>query len=353
MKQIIHIVGNRPQFIKLAVLYKAIAARKIARQLILHTGQHHSQEMSGVFFDDLALPAPDIRLQVENTDPDLFIAHTTKQIQQYLAEEKPGTVIIYGDTNTTYAAAIAAARTGQLLHHFEAGVRTGDLKAPEEINRLLADRLSSVHYCCTMHNLQTLKAEGFGTAITASPVFTGDLMLDAYLKIPEDVSFRPETGAYVACTIHRAENILIKKNLEAIINALNELHQQIPVIVPLHPHTQKRIAAAGVPVSFSVMPPLGYPQMKAFIKQAGFVITDSGGVSREAYFAEKPSLVIMERPVWPEIIRSGAGMACAPNREAILSAFVRLAQLTPGYEAALFGYGNAAQQICDHLSDSL
>lgn len=346
-------MGNRPQFIKLAVLYKAIAARKIARQLILHTGQHSSQEMSGIFFDDLALPAPDIRLQIENTDPDLFIAHTTRQIQQYLAHEKPGTVIIYGDTNTTYAAAMAAARTGQSLHHFESGVRTGDLRAPEEINRLVADRLSSVHYCCTMHNLQTLKAEGFGTTIAASPVFTGDLMLDAYLKIPEDASFRPETVSYVACTIHRAENILIKENLMAVIGALNALHRQIPVIVPLHPHTQKRIAETGATVSFRVLSPLGYPQMKAFIKQAAFVITDSGGVSREAYFAGKPSLVIMERPVWPEIIRFGAGLACAPDLAAIQHAFARLVQLTPRSETALFGYGNAAQNICDHLSDSL
>ncbi len=346
-------MGNRPQFIKLAVLYQAIAARKIARQQILHTGQHYSHEMSGVFFDDLALPAPDIRLQVENTDPDLFIAHTTRQIQQYLAKEKPDTVIIYGDTNTTYAAAKAAARTGQTLHHFEAGVRTGDLKAPEEINRLVADRLSSVHYCCTTHNLQTLKAEGFGTSIRATPVFTGDLMLDAYLKIPEDTSFRLEAAPYVACTIHRAENILIKQHLEAIIEALNTLHRHIPVVVPLHPHTQKKIAETGATVSFRVVPPLGYPQMKAFIKQASLVITDSGGVSREAYFAEKPSLVIMERPVWPEIIRSGAGLACGPNKDAILHAFTRLDQLKPGFEAALFGYGNAAQNICDHLSDSL
>ncbi|MCF3107934.1 UDP-N-acetylglucosamine 2-epimerase [Niabella sp. CC-SYL272] len=353
MKQIIHIVGNRPQFIKLAVLYKAIEARKIARQQILHTGQHHSQEMSGIFFDDLALPAPHIQLQIENTDPDQFIAHTTRQLQHYLAAEQPGAVMIYGDTNTTYAAAMAAARTGQSLHHFEAGVRTGDLKAPEEINRLLADRLSSVHYCCTLHNLQTLKAEGYGTAITATPFFTGDLMLDAYLKIPEDASFKPETTSYVACTIHRAEHILVKKNLEAIIDALNDLHRQIPVIVPLHPHTQKKITEAGLTVSFRIIPPLGYPQMKAFIKQAAFIITDSGGVSREAYFAEKPSLVVMARPVWPEIIRSGAGLACAPHRDAILNTFIQLAQHTPNYKAALFGYGNAAQNICDHLSDSL
>lgn len=353
MKQIIHIVGNRPQFIKLAVLYKAIAASGIARQVILHTGQHSSHEMSGIFFNELALPDPDIRLQIDNTDPDLFTAMVTRQLQTYLADQKPSTVLIYGDTNTTRAAAIAAARTGQNLHHFEAGVRTGDLKAPEEVNRLIADRLSSTHYCCTSYNLQTLKAEGFGTAITAHPVFTGDLMLDAYLKIPEKEGFRAETVPYIGCTIHRAENIQVTENLKAIIAALNALHQQIPVIMPLHPHTQKKIEAAGAAIAFRTIAPLGYPEMKAFIKQAAFMITDSGGVSREAYFAAKRSLVVMEQPVWPEIIRAGAGISTPPVTAAILAAFSRLVQLNPDFTTAIFGNGNAAQKVCDQLSASL
>ncbi|WP_018628943.1 UDP-N-acetyl glucosamine 2-epimerase [Niabella aurantiaca] len=353
MKQIIHIVGNRPQFIKLAVLYKAIAERGIARQVILHTGQHSSHEMSGVFFNELALPDPDIQLRIDNSDPDLFTATAIRQLQQYLAGAKASAVIIYGDTNTTYAAAIAAARTGQPLHHFEAGVRTGSLKTPEEINRLVADRLSTTHYCCTPNNLQTLRAEGFGTAIRSTPVFTGDLMLDAYLKIPGKETFRIKETSYIGCTIHRAENILIRENLEAIIAALNDIHRQIPVVVPLHPHTQKKIAETGAAVLFRIVAPLGYPEMKAFIKRADFVITDSGGVSREAYFAAKRSLIIMEHPVWPEIIRSGAGLSCSPDAAAILSSFSRLPQLTPDYETAVFGYGNAAQNVCDHLTDSL
>jgi len=353
LKQIIHIVGNRPQFIKLAVLYKAIAERGIARQVILHTGQHSSHEMSGIFFNELALPDPDIRLQIDNTDPDLFTAMVTRQLQQYLSGQKASTVMIYGDTNTTRAAAIAAARTGQNLHHFEAGVRTGNMKVPEEVNRLIADRLSSTHYCCTPYNLQTLKAEGFGTAIAAHPVFTGDLMLDAYLKIPEKAGFRANTALYIGCTIHRAENIQVTENLKAIIEALNRIHRQIPVIMPLHPHTQKKIADAGIAIAFSAIAPLGYPEMKAFIKQAAFVITDSGGVSREAYFAGRRSLVVMEQPVWPEIIRAGAGISTASGTGAILGAFSRLEQLKPDFTSAIFGNGNAAQKVCDHLSASL
>nr|WP_262903624.1 UDP-N-acetylglucosamine 2-epimerase [Niabella beijingensis] len=350
LKKIIHIVGNRPQFIKLAVLYKAIAESGMARQFILHTGQHSSHEMSGIFFDQLALPAPDIRLQIDNTDPDLFIAAATRQIRDHLFANNYNAVLIYGDTNTTYAAAIAAARSGQTLHHIEAGVRNGDLRVPEELNRVIADRLSSYHYCCTQYNLDTLKSEGSGKA---GSFFTGDLMLDAYLRLPEDAAFRPEFSSYIACTIHRAEHILIKEQLEAVIAALNNIHKQIPVVMPLHPHTQKKLSGLSVKAAFRIIAPLGYSRMKAFLQHAAFIITDSGGVSREAYFARKKALVIMERPVWPEILTTGAGLACPPDTRMIEDAFQQLQQLEPDFEKAVFGKGNAASAISRHILNAL
>lgn len=349
LKQIIHIVGNRPQFIKLAVLYRAIADSGMAHQFILHTGQHSSHEMSGIFFDQLALPAPDIQLQIDNTDPDLFIAAATRQIRDHLSANKYDAVLIYGDTNTTYAAAIAAARSGHTLHHIEAGVRNGDLRTAEELNRVIADRLSSYHYCCTQYNLDTLKSEG----LEAGSFFTGDLMLDAYLRLPEDAAFRPEFSSYIACTIHRAEHILIKEQLEAVITALNSIHKQLPVVMPLHPHTQKKLSALSVKAAFRIIPPLGYSRMKAFLQQAALIITDSGGVSREAYFAKKKALVIMDRPVWPEILTAGAGRSCPPDARRIEDGFQQLQQLEPDFERAVFGEGNAATAISRHVLNAL
>ncbi|MEP7372826.1 MAG: UDP-N-acetyl glucosamine 2-epimerase [Chitinophagaceae bacterium] len=350
MKDILHIVGNRPQFIKLAVLYGELKNPGAVSQKIIHTGQHSSMEMSGIFFSQLNIPEPDITLQPVNTGhPDAFIAEVTIALQECFSLQKDCVAFVYGDTNTTLAAAIAARRTNISLFHFEAGVRTGDNSMPEEINRVLTDRLADTNYCCTAQNYQTMLAEGYGSVISSRAVQTGDLMYDAFLKVPFSEKTSVPEKNYVVCTIHRAANILSKEKLSAIVEALNAIHKEISVVVPLHPHTQKRIAEYALQPAFTILPAIGYPEMKTLLSGASYVITDSGGAAREAFFCGKKSVVVMDKPFWPEIIEASCSMSSMAETSQILKTFNQLPALTSNFQSPIFGSGNAAQLIAKDL----
>lgn len=350
MKSIHHIVGNRPQFIKLAVLHRELKNYETVDQKIIHTGQHSSNEMSDVFFKQLDIPEPDILLQPENNGhPDAFIADITISLQEYLSKQTGCLAFIYGDTNTTLAAAIAARRTGTPLFHFEAGIRTGDNSMPEEINRVLTDRLADTNYCCTSKNYQAMIAEGYGTVIKSRVLQTGDLMYDAFLKIPFNENKLIEEKNYIACTMHRAANIISKEKLSAIVEALNTIHTEIPVVMPLHPHTQKRIMEYGLQPTFIILPPVGYPEMKTLLSGASYIITDSGGAAREAFFCGKRSVVVMEKPFWPEIVDASCSINTSANTIEILKAFNQLPLLSSNFQSPIFGDGNAAQLIAKDI----
>ena len=354
MGKIIHIVGNRPQFIKLAVLHAAIAKYTQFEQLIIHTGQHSAAAMSAIFFEQLSIPLPHLQLQIDTTSSDIFIGNVATQIQHILLQHSPtDAVFVYGDTNTTLAASLAARRSSRMLLHVEAGVRTSDAAMPEEINRILSDRLAQVHYCCTTKNLENLLAEGFGTAIPSIQLHSGDLMLDAFMHIaPSEKNIATVTN-YIACTIHRAANITNRENLSHIVAALNTIHQQTEVIVPLHPHTAKRLQEYELQTRFTTVEPLDYAAMKRFLLNADYVITDSGGASREAFFASKKLLIVMEQPFWPEIVEAGAALHCGAKKDAIIHTFQQLPYLQPHFEKKVFGDGSAAQKIAEHLNTLL
>ena len=347
---IVHIVGNRPQFIKLGILHKTIAAAGLARQTIVHTGQHASYEMSDIFFEQFSLPGADFQLAVNHTSSDLFVGEASTAIQSIIAPLTDCVVLVYGDTNTTLAGALAASRTGRPLLHFEAGVRTGEMTMPEEINRLLTDRLSQVNYCCTKLNYTNLQREGYGTAIDCTVLQTGDLMYDAFLQTGIAATPPVSSTNYIACTIHRAGNITNPVPLHHIISALNIIHRQQEVIVPLHPHTAKRIAAFGLEPAFTTIAPLGYLEMKRFLQDAALVITDSGGTARESYFFKKRSLVVAENPFWPEIMEAGAALHCKARENDIIQALAQLQAMETSFELPLFGKGDAALRVCQHLS---
>ena len=349
-KTIIHIVGNRPQFIKLAVLYDAIAKHTSCNQFIIHTGQHSSAIMSDVFFNELSIPLPNIQLNIEAATADEFIGKAAAQIHSILSQRKEDDfVFVYGDTNTTLAASLAAKRCQKKLFHFEAGVRTADTSMPEEINRVVSDRLANIHYGCTRKNVETLLSEGFGSSIPSQVIHSGDLMLDAFLHIAPGKKITT-SASYIACTIHRAANIINRENLYQIVAALHEIHQQTEVIVPLHPHTAKRLKEFDIKTAFTVIEPLGYREMKRFICEADYVITDSGGASREAFFAKKKSLIVMEHPFWPEIVEASAALHCRADKEAMINNFSALPNLQPRFDSGIFGNGNAAIKIAEHLN---
>lgn len=348
---VIHVVGNRPQFIKLAVLYNTIARETSLSQFIIHTGQHSSEMMSDIFFDELLIPSPDVLLNLDASTPGEFIGKASAEIHSVLSKRQDSDlVLVYGDTNSTLAAALAARRSGHKLFHFESGVRTNDNAMPEEINRILTDRLSAVHYCCTENNKQNLINEGYGAAIPSEVLWTGDLMLDAFLHIAPSDKNIISTKKYIACTIHRAANISDKKNLQQIVSALNEIHGETEVVIPLHPHTRKRLKEFGIDLECTIIDPLAYKEMKRFIMDADLVITDSGGACREAFFAGKKSLIIMEHPFWPEIIRAGAALNSGPDKDAIINSFNQVHRLQPQFDINIFGDGNAAKIIAKHLN---
>ncbi|MGZ8510480.1 MAG: UDP-N-acetyl glucosamine 2-epimerase [Chitinophagaceae bacterium] len=342
MKTILHIVGNRPQFIKLAILHKELAVDGSVLQKIIHTGQHFSIEMSDIFFKELKMPQPDITLKINNGSADTFIAEVAISLQEYFASVNKAIAFVYGDTNTTLAAAIAARRTNTPLFHFEAGVRTGDNSMPEEINRVLTDRMADVNYCCTLHNYQTMLAEGYSTAINSRVVLSGDLMYDAFLKIPQAEKKIVEDKNYIACTIHRVNNILSKKNLSAIVEALNNIHKEMAVVMPVHPHTKKRMEEYGLHPAFKTINPLGYPEMKTLLGNSSYIITDSGGAAREAFFYRKKSVVVMDKPFWPEIINASCSLNSAPEAVLLQKAFNQLPSLPANFRTPLFGSGDAA-----------
>ena len=354
LKKLFHIVGNRPHFIKLGMLYNELKNDPEIDQFIVHTGQHSSPEMSDIFFADFQIPAPHFHLGIENHfGSNQFIASTTEALEQLFKQHSGIEIFTYGDTNSTLAAAMAAKRSNLRLHHFEAGIRTGDFSMPEEMNRVITDRLADVNYCCTQHNLQTMLHEGYATHIPGTVHLTGDLMLDAFLKIDEEESNWGNEKEYVACTIHRVAHISSIDQISAIISALNDIHKTICVKLPMHPHTRKKMEAFNLQPVFDILPPLGYRQMKHFLKQSSAIITDSGGVSREAYFCGKKSLIISKPLFWPEIAAEGCAMGSLPNKHDIISSFNKLPDLPADFNKEIFGDGNAASKIHTILSGEI
>ena len=354
MLNIIHIVGNRPQFIKLWVLFSELKKNQHIRQTVIHSGQHYSKELNDIFFKQLDLPTPEYLLNIKNSNTaDEFIGEASAQLQTIFKKYSNSIALVYGDTNTTLAAALAAKRTHTALHHFEAGVRTTDTAMPEEINRVLTDRLADVNYCCTQKNYTTLLNEGYSKSISSKIFLTGDLMYDAFIKVQDLGITKTNAGPYIAATIHRVANILNKTHLSNIIEALNDIHKEVPVKMPLHPHTKKKLEEFGLVPNIDIIAPMDYFSMHHFVKQAQAVITDSGGVSREAFFAQKPSLIIMADPFWSEIMDAGCGIQSPADKDAIIKNYKKLIELQPNFNQPIFGSGNAAQKIHQIINNYL
>ncbi len=349
--KLIHIVGNRPQFIKLALLNRALEARN-GPGIIVHTGQHFDPNMSDVFFQELHIPAPDYSLGINSLSHNNLIGSMLTGIDGVLEAEKPHGVIVYGDTNTTQAGPLAAKKRNIPLAHIEAGIRTGNESMPEEANRYLADRMASLNFCCTYLGLENLRKEGYFSGLIHSGVHnSGDLMLDATLSFKDQALQQSkagmDAGSFVLATIHRAENLENIDRLKNIVEALNTIHRQIPVVFPMHPRTGMIAEAHRLPVHFKACDALGYLDMLALLQRCRLVITDSGGLSREAFFLNKPVLVIMENPFWPELFLHGPCLQAAPEKEAIIEKMQALLALGKPFNTDIFGKGEAAAGISE------
>ena len=343
---VLSIVGNRPQYIKAAIVSRAV--RAVAGEVLLDTGQHYDHELAGVFYDELDLPRPDIELGVGSASHARQTAAMLTGIAAAIAEVTPQVVLVYGDTNSTLAGALAAAKLNVPVAHVEAGLRSFDRRMPEEVNRVLTDHVASLLFCPTDSAVANLAREG----IVAGVVQTGDVMFDLAMATltPEreetvlaQYGLRP--GGYVLATAHRPATTDEPAHLEAVLSALGALPET--VIFPVHPRTAASIERFGlaelVTANVRLSGPVGYTESLALAKNARVVATDSGGLQKEAYFFGVPCVTMRDSSEWVETIQSGWNVLVGTDREALAAA---LAEPPRGAQhPAFYGRGDAGGRL--------
>ena len=355
--KVVSVVGARPQFIKAAVLSRLLRRRH--EEFLVHTGQHYDDLLSDVFFRELGLPAPDVNLGVGSASHTVQTARMLEGLDAVLQERRPDLVIVYGDTNSTLAGALAAAQLGIPVAHVEAGLRSYDRTMPEELNRVLADHVATYLFCPTAHAVACLRREGIEPASLAGRrgVYeVGDLMYDSLLAaLPAVEQAAPallaarglSPGEYYLATVHRAANTDDAQALRALVDAFGRL--EAPVVFPAHPRTQKALAQAAISpaANVRVSEPVGYLEMLALERNARAVLTDSGGVQREAYFLAVPCVTLRDDSEWPETIAGGWNLLAGRDPDRIVAAARRPRPKTA--PPLLFGDGRAAEKIVEIL----
>lgn len=350
--KILSVVGARPQFVKAAMVSRAL--RSVCHEVLLHTGQHYDESMSQVFFDELNLPQPEIYLGVGSNSHAEQTAQMMTGIERVLLEQPPNWVLVYGDTNSTLAGALAAAKLNIPVAHVEAGLRSFNRSMPEEINRVVTDHVSQALFCPTAQSVQNLAREG----ITQGVFETGDVMGDALeyfvqaahrnSTILHRLDLKPKT--YALATVHRAGNTDDPARLRAIMDALARL--RLPVVFPVHPRTRKIIENLGIMLSDNVhaIEPVGYLDMLMLEANADAILTDSGGVQKEAYWLGVRCITLRDETEWVETVAAGWNRLVGADPLAIIDA---VNTWQPNTERKrIYGDGSAAQKICQFLTGS-
>lgn len=351
--KVISIIGARPQFIKAAPV--SCQLRKNHTEVLVHTGQHYDDEMSKVFFEELGLPRPDYNLGIGSVSHGRQTGRMLKEIEKVLLCESPDMVLVYGDTNSTLAGALAAAKLNIPAGHVEAGLRSFDRRMPEEINRILSDCISSMLFAPTKTAVDNLKREG----IVEGVYLTGDVMYDAVLRNVERARgksdilsrLRLKEKEYLLLTIHRASNTDNIQNLSAIVTALLEIEEQ--VVFPAHPRTVKHLSEYGLlerlerSSNCKVLAPVGYLDFIVLEENAKKILTDSGGMQKEAYFFKVPCITLRENTEWVETVEDGWNVLVGTDKELI----VRMArEFSPDKaQREVFGDGRASEKIVNIL----
>lgn len=352
MLKIATIVGARPQFIKASMLSRALQGQ--AEEVMIHTGQHYDNNMSQIFFDQLLLPKPDHELQVGSGSHAKQTATMMVKLEGILEQEKPDWVVVFGDTNSTLAGSLTAAKLNIPLAHIEAGLRSYNRKMPEEINRVLTDHVSTLLFCPTDRAVANLSREGIVDGVYQ----VGDIMFDAlqYFQqqarqatLPTNLPISLEQP-YVVATIHRAENTDHIKHLRNILLALSEL--DLPVLLPLHPRTRHAITRFGLePLLQGKMiktsPPLSYFEMVTVVSHAKLVLTDSGGLQKEAYMLRVPCITLRNETEWPETLDHRWNQLTGADKHKIIQAVKTMK--VPSHSPPIFGNGHTASTIVEHL----
>jgi len=355
---ILTVLGARPQFVKAAAFSRII--REHAGQVterIVHTGQHYDPGLSQVFFDELDIPAPSVHLEIAGGNHGAMTGRMLEGIERIIEQERPDWVLVYGDTNSTLAGALAAAKLHVPIAHVEAGLRSFNRRMPEEVNRVLTDHISTLLLCPTATAVQNLHQEG----ITDGVHNVGDVMFDIALywrdrararsKILDALGLAEQRFALATC--HRAENTDDPARLGAIVSALVEINRQLPVVLPLHPRTRKRLQEHGLLSALDALKlidPVPFLDMIALEQAAQVILTDSGGVQKEAFFYQVPCITLRDETEWVETVELGWNRLTGANQTHILAAFANTRHQRPARpQMAPYGNGNASQLILETL----
>lgn len=353
MSRILTIVGARPQFIKASVVSRAIARQPGLYETIVHTGQHFDENMSDIFFNQLGIPRPNHQLSIHGGSHGEMTGRMLTEIELILMAEKPDRVLVFGDTNSTLAGALAAAKLHIPVAHVEAGLRSFNLRMPEEINRILTDQISDILFCPTDAAVRNLEREGFSHK-SVEVMQVGDVMQDSALFFAQRAPpyfVKGVTDGFILATLHRAENTDEPTRLASIVAALNKVHRtQAPVVLPLHPRTRQAIQRAGLSLNVAVIEPIGYLEMIDLLRRCELVLTDSGGVQKEAYFFGKACVTLRDQTEWVELVEIGANQLVGADTEAILVAAKSNLGRVVKDTLALYGGGQAAARIAAHLA---
>ena len=359
--KVVTVVGARPQFIKAAAVSRAIRndAPGQLREVIVHTGQHFDDNMSQVFFDELDIPAPDYSLGVSGGGHGAMTGRMLEGVERVLTSERPDWVLVYGDTNSTLAGALAAVKLHVPVAHVEAGLRSFNRRMPEEINRVVTDRVSTLLLCPTATAVSHLRSEGIVDGVHQC----GDVMFDVSLfyrekarqrsRILETLGLADKRFALATC--HRAENTDDPLRLREILAALRELSEQMPIVVPLHPRTRLKVREFGIEellAPLQVIEPQPFLDMIALEQSAALILTDSGGVQKEAFFFRVPCVTMREETEWVETVEAGVNALAGADASAILAGAHRMLSRDRDAMTRLgspYGNGDAAQRIRDIL----
>ena len=377
--KIVTILGARPQFIKAGSVSRAIMEynqllvdgfsflekeeqkkletknQKLITEIIVHTGQHYDANMSDIFFEEMKIPKPDYFLGIGGKSHGAMTGQMLEKIEEVLVKEKPDWVMVYGDTNSTLAGALAASKLHIKVAHIEAGLRSFNMQMPEEINRILTDRISSLLFCPTESAVQNLKNEGFDH-FNCKMFKSGDVMQDGaifysqFAKKPDlSKKYQIKENNYILCTVHRAENTDSPERLKGIFEALNEIAKDIQVVLPLHPRTKKLLPSSlTLHSNILITDPVGYLEMVYLIMHARKILTDSGGLQKEAFFFRKPCITMRDETEWTELIENRFNVLAGADKDKIIDYHYNFV-FDKNFDKNLYGNGTASSVIIQEI----
>jgi len=348
--KIVTILGARPQFIKAGSVSREIAKHKEVEEVIIHTGQHYDANMSDVFFKEMKIPKPNYFLGIGGKSHGAMTGQMIEKIEEVVVKEKPDFIMVYGDTNSTLAGAIVASKLHIKLAHIEAGLRSFNMEMPEEINRILTDRVSSMLFCPTDIAIENLENEGYDN-FDCKIIKSGDVMQDGaifYKNLAVKPSHKIDNN-YILCTIHRAENTNDKTRLKSIFAALNEIAKEKQIILPLHPRTKQILKDTKINCDgLTIIEPVGYLEMVWLIDNCSLIMTDSGGLQKEAYFFKKQCITLRDETEWVELVENGFNTLVGANESKIIHAYKKVSVFKEK-KLNLYGEGTASKKIVKEL----